>query len=67
MRQVLESPEQWEDIGEGRRVLQSRLSMSESEHIFVIRVIVDVECKPPEVVTVYRSSKAVSKYWRKDV
>jgi len=35
--------------------------MDEPEHIFVIRVFVDMERKPPEVVTVYRSSK-VSKY-----
>jgi hypothetical protein len=31
--------------------------------VYLIRVIVDVDRKPAEVVTVYRTSK-ISKYWK---
>ena len=44
----------------GRVVLQSRLSMDEC--IYLVCVFVDVDREPPEVVTVYRTSK-IEKYW----
>lgn len=43
----------------GRLVLQSRLGH------FLVRVIVEPDRKPPEVVTAYRTSN-VRKYWQVD-
>ena len=61
IRRVLEHPEQRETVRPGREVLQSR---SESKgRIYLVRVFVDVDRVPPEVVTAYRTSK-VEKYWR---
>lgn len=59
--QVLKSPEQRFDVRPGRVVLQSRIQESGRE--FLIRVFVDVDRRPAEVVTVYRTTK-VAKYWR---
>jgi hypothetical protein len=42
-------------------VLQSQIS--EGGRRFLIRVFVDVEQSPAEVVTTYRTSK-IDKYWR---
>jgi len=61
IRAVLTRPEQRLEVREGRVVLQSRVPMGERE--FLVRVFVDVERNPPEVVTAYRTSK-VAKYWR---
>jgi len=58
---VLGQPEQVERVREGRCVYQARLV--EGEKTFLVRVVVDVDRDPPEVVTVYRTSK-VDKYWR---
>jgi len=60
---VLLAPEQWEEIRPGRCVYQSRLITSEPSKTYLLRVFVDVDRQPPEVVTVYRTSK-VTKYWR---
>jgi hypothetical protein len=60
---VLEEPEQCEQVRPGRCVYQSRVTLSESSGPFLLRVFVDVDRDPPEVVTVYRTSK-VGKYWR---
>ncbi len=61
--QVMTSPEQKVNIRKGRTVYQSRLSFGEPPHLFLVRVFVDVDRKPNEVVTVYRTSK-IAKYWR---
>ena len=45
----------------GRDVLQSRVTMGGRKYL--IRVFVDWDRKPAEVVTVYRTSK-IGKYWR---
>ena len=60
---VLRSPEQAETIRDGRVVLQSRMTTGIPATTFLLRVLVDVDRDPPQVVTVYRTSK-VRKYWR---
>ncbi len=59
--QVLKNPEQRFDVRPGRVVLQSRIQESGRE--FLIRVFVDVDRRPAEVVTAYRTTK-IAKYWR---
>jgi hypothetical protein len=60
---VLAAPEQTECVREGRAVYQSRIELCEPAKTYLLRVVVDIDCQPSEVVTVYRSSK-VQKYWR---
>jgi hypothetical protein len=62
---VLAAPEQTECVREGRAVYQSRIEWGEPSQTYLLRVVVDLDRQPPEVVTVYRSSK-VQKYWRSD-
>jgi hypothetical protein len=54
---VLESPEEVLAVRKGRVVAQSIVA----RHL--IRIFVDVDRQPPEVVTVYRTSK-IGKYRR---
>jgi len=63
VRSVLANPEQMEMIRVERAVFQAKLEMDQPPKIYVIRVFVDVDRKPPHVVTVYRTSK-IEKYWR---
>ena len=65
IRQVLADPAQQQDVRRGRIVLQSRVPMGESRKEYLIRVFVDVDRAPAEVVTAYRTSK-ISKYWREE-
>lgn len=60
---VLSAPEQTETVRPGRIVYQSRLELGDPPKIYLLRVFVDIDRQPPEVVTVYRTSK-VEKYWR---
>lgn len=60
---ILAAPEQWFEVGPGRVVLQSRVFMGTPEKMYLVRVFVDIERRPPEVITVYRSSK-IWKYWK---
>jgi len=60
---VLNAPEQRLDVRPGRVVLQSRRLMGEPARTYLVRVFVDGDRRPPEVVTAYRTSK-VAKYWR---
>ena len=46
-----------------RVVLQSKVLLEPPGTVFLLRVFVDVDRRPAEVVTVYRTSK-VEKYWR---
>jgi hypothetical protein len=62
---VLAAPEQVESVREGREVYQSRIESGEPPQTYVLRVFVDTDREPPEVVTVYRTSK-IAKYWRAD-
>ena len=59
--EILKGPEQRFDVRQGRVVLQSRIEESGIEYL--IRVFVDIDRDPAEVVTAYRTSK-VLKYWR---
>ena len=60
---VLSSPEQTEIVRPGRVVFQSRVESGESLKTYLLRVFVDVDRQPAEVVTAYRTSR-VEKYWR---
>lgn len=63
VKTVLEKLEQIELVREGRAVYQSKLEMGEPLKMYLLRVFVDINPKPPAVVTVYRTSK-IEKYWR---
>ncbi len=63
--QVLAAPEQTETIRDGRKVYQARLQSGEAPKTYLFRVFVDIDRLPPEVVTVYRTSK-IAKYWRSE-
>jgi len=65
VRQVLADPAQQQDIRQGRIVLQSRVTMGVARKEYLIRIFADVDRKPAEVVTAYRTSK-ISKYWREE-
>ena len=60
---VLTAPEERQEIRPGRVVLQSRVHTGTPERTYLVRVFVDTTTRPPEVVTVYRTSR-VLKYWR---
>lgn len=60
---VLSAPEQWEIVRPGRVVYQSRFRHGEPPRTYLLRVFVDVDREPAEVVTAYWTSK-VEKYWR---
>ena len=61
VHRVMTAPEQQFDLRPGRAVRQSRVEMG--GRTYLVRVVVDVERSPAEVVTVYRTTK-ISKYWR---
>ena len=63
VRMVLADPEQALGVRPGRIVVQSRVSAGHRARTYLVRVFVDIDRQPPEVVTVYRTSK-VDKYWR---
>jgi hypothetical protein len=63
VRAVLAGPEQRLALSATRDVLQSRVEVA--GRTYLVRVFVDVDRDPPEVVTVYRTSK-IAKYWRAD-
>ena len=60
---VLAVPEQTQIVRVGRAVYQSRLEMGDPPKTYLLRVFVDVDRKPVEVVTAYRTSK-IEKYRR---
>ena len=63
VQEVLRKPEQKLIVRKGRQVLQSRVVHEGKQYL--IRVFVDVDRKPVEVVTAYRTSK-LEKYWRSE-
>jgi hypothetical protein len=63
VRDILANPEQTEMVREGRAVCQARRLMNEPPKTYLLRVFVDIDPRPPYVVTVYRTSK-IEKYWR---
>jgi hypothetical protein len=60
---VVRKAEQTEEQRPGRCVYQSRILVSRSSTVYLLRVFVDVDRDPPEVVTAYRTSK-VETDWR---
>ena len=62
VRRVLAAPEQRDSLRQGRDVLQSRIEMDRKTCL--VRVFVDIDRRPAEVVTAYRTSK-IDKYWRR--
>jgi len=63
VRRVLATPEQRFPIRSGRIVLHSRLMLGSPATMYLVRVVVDVDRRPAEVVTVYRTTR-LAKYWR---
>ncbi len=61
VREVLERPEQRLVVREGREVFQSRKWIKAKRYL--IRVFVEVDRRPAEVVTAYRTGR-ITKYWR---
>lgn len=59
---ILATPEQILNVRLGRVVYQARTESGEPPKTYLIRVFLDVDRDPPEVVTVYRTSK-LEKYW----
>jgi hypothetical protein len=62
---VIENPEQHWEIRQGRYVFHSRVPMGSPEKLFLVRVFLDIDKQPREVVTAYRTSK-IDKYWREE-
>ncbi len=60
---VLSAPEQSSLVRPGRVVYQSRIALEGTGKIYLLRVFVDIDRQPAEVVTAYRTSK-VEKYWK---
>lgn len=51
VKRVLLAPEQTEPVCEGREIYQSRVELGEPPKTYLLRVFVDVDRKPPEIVT----------------
>jgi hypothetical protein len=62
---VLAAPEQVETVRQGRVVYQLRIEAGKPPQMYLLRVFIDVDREPPDVITVYRTSK-ITKYWRVD-
>lgn len=63
VRNVLATPEQREEVRQGRCVYQSKQTIGDPPQEYLLRVFVNIDRQPPEIVTVYRTSK-ITKYWR---
>jgi hypothetical protein len=61
VREILKEPEQRQVVREGREVVQSRIVLGGK--LYLVRIFVDFDRIPSEIVTVYRTSK-IEKYWR---
>lgn len=62
---VLAGPEQLILARPGRVVLQSRCEVYEPKKLYLLRVVVDVDRKPAEVVTAYLTSR-IAKHWESE-
>jgi len=58
---VLQAPDAEFPVRPGRRVLQRRIRWGNPPQDYLLRVFVDVDRIPPEIVTVYLASK-IAKY-----
>jgi hypothetical protein len=63
VQQVVAAAEQLFPVRDGRVVLQSRVTMGTPTKMYLVRVVVDIDRRPAEVVTVYRTTR-VNRYWR---
>ena len=61
VRDVLQQPGQVELVRPGRIALQKTLSLGTPPRNYMLRVFVDVDRTPPEIVTAYRTSR-LAKY-----
>ena len=61
VRRVLAAPEQRHAVRPGRDLLQSRIAVAGKTYL--LRVFVDIDRDPAEIVTAYRTSR-IAKYWR---
>ena len=61
--EILKKPEQCEEISTGRYVYQSRIGSAEKKARCLVRVFVDIDREPADVVTAYKTGK-IKKYWR---
>lgn len=61
VRDVLANPGQRIEARRGREVFQSLIDSGGAR--WLIRVIVDMDRRPPEIVTAYRTIK-IAEYWR---
>jgi hypothetical protein len=59
VRRALEHPTEVRDVGQGRTVVH--FLTPSADRPYLLRIFLDTDRNPPEVVTVYRTSK-VSKY-----
>jgi hypothetical protein len=59
---VLGAPGQTVTVRTGRVVYQGRLELGDPPKSYLLRVFVDIDRRPAQVVTVYRTSKW-DKYW----
>lgn len=60
---TLRTPGQRQPVRPGRCVFQSAMPHEDESRDWLLRVFVDVDRDPAEVVTVYLTSK-LAKYWR---
>jgi hypothetical protein len=63
IRAILLRPEQRFEVRPGRVVLQSRIHHGQAAKQVLVRVFVDIDRTPAEVVTGYRTGK-IAKYWK---
>jgi len=60
---VFATPEHMEVVRPGRVIYQARVAWGTPPATYLLRVFVDIDRQPPDVVTVYRTSK-ITKYWK---
>jgi len=60
---TLGAPDQTEEPRSGRCVYQKKTTGPKEGKVYLLRVIVDVDRKPAEMVSAYRTSR-IAKYWR---
>lgn len=65
VRLVLTAPGQRLPVRAGRDVLQSQLELGDPPKTSLLRVFVDVDRSPAEVVTVYKTSR-IDRYWQEE-
>jgi hypothetical protein len=63
VRRIITAAEQQVRVSERRIVLHSRTMMGTPPKMYLVRVVIDIDRRPAQVVTVYRTTK-VDKYWR---